>query len=217
MSGIVLFAYSAFKQAISAAYTNITARKTGAHIAIIPYYLLLILAFTTLSSNTPPEIVLTRKNMGGKVSLLMPENFFEQGEAEMALRFPSNRKPVSLYSNLAKTVDLSLNVSNTVWDEKDIELLLDFYRANIKSLYVKVNFSLDEVQKIKGKKFAVFEFTCETVDQTSGRAPLRKYIYIQYTVFKGKVMVLHLDCPIGEQSIWKPVAPKIMKSVKITA
>lgn len=109
-----------------------------------------------------PEIKLTRQTMGDKISLLVPDNFYDQKDDDMAARFPSNRRPVALYSNVSKTVDLSLNISNTVWAEEDVDLLLKFYKANILSLYTKVVFSTEEVQKINKHRYAVFEFTCES-------------------------------------------------------
>ena len=187
-------------------------------------YLFLLLPcclLLTAAAQQPDKPV--RRNLGEKVTMLIPENFTQMPEDEMAQKYPSARKPVCIYTNPAHNVDISLNISNTVWGENDIEMLRDFYRSNIKQLYTKVTFSIDEIQKINKRRYVVFEFISESSEKESGKPSIRKYTYIQYTVLEGKggkagkVMVLHLDAPAGEAGIWQGIAYKLMHSVKWAA
>ena len=147
-------------------------------------YLFLLLPcclLLTAAAQHPDKPV--RRNLGEKVTMLIPENFTQMPEDEMAQKYPSARKPVCIYTNPAHNVDISLNISNTVWGENDIEMLRDFYRSNIKQLYTKVTFSIDEIQKINKRRYVVFEFISESSEKESGKPSIRKYTYIQIRIY----------------------------------
>ncbi|MES2389924.1 MAG: hypothetical protein V4543_18120 [Bacteroidota bacterium] len=176
---------------------------------LLPAFLFLLGSFISADK-------LVRRPMGDRATMLIPESFTLMSDDEMALKFPSSRKPVCIYTNPAKTVDISLNVNITPWGDDDLQILADFQKSNIKQMYNKVTFTKEEVTKINKRKFAVFEFTSQSEEPGSGKPVIRKYTYIEYTVMKGKVMVIHLDAPAGEAPLWRETAKKIMNSVKIT-
>lgn len=146
-------------------------------------------------------------------SMLMPNTFAQMSDDDIAAKILSYKKPLAFFSDRNKQVDLSVNKSNSKFRDSDTDIMRLFYESNVKSVHDNVVFSTNEVQTINKRKFAVLEFEGEV--QEKGKAAIKKYYYIQYTSIKKEVWVFSFSCPIKSKEIWKPVATKIMKSVKV--
>jgi len=149
----------------------------------------------------------------GNFSFELPTVFAQMSDDDIAAKILSYRKPLAFFSDQRKQADLSVNKSNSKFREKDTEILLSFYKSNIKSLYDSVQFYNAEVQNIHKRPFAVFEFYSEVTEK--GKNSIKKYNYVQYAILNKEVWVFSFSCPIQSQAIWKPVAIKVMKSMKV--
>ncbi len=150
----------------------------------------------------------------GSFSLELPTVFAQMSDDDIAAKILSYKKPVAFFSDRSKQADLSVNKSNSKFRERDTQMLLGFYKANVRTLYDSINFSTSEVQTIRKREYAVLEFDSEVKEK--GKASIKKYNYVQYTIIKKEVWVFSFSCTIQSKSIWKPVAAKAMKSMKVS-
>lgn len=152
------------------------------------------------------------------ITVNIPKSFTPMTESKLNEKYYSARKPLAAYISEDQRADLGVNTSNARWQADDLPMLQNFYRASIMSLYDEVDFLNEEIENINGKDFAVFEFISvvrEDENALTVKRPIRKYIYIQYTVHKGKTFVFSFSAPAEQQSRWQEPARTIMESVKI--
>lgn len=155
------------------------------------------------------------------INIKLPDNFQRMTDEELAAKYPSGRKPLAMYSTPNKLVDFGVNGTNNAWEEGDLTILRDFYRANIQELYDEVQFSYDAIDRINKKDFVVFEFSAglgggkKNATGISG-GKLRRYYYLMYTIVKKQVFVINFNAPEGERMLWAPEVRKMMESIKVT-
>ena len=152
------------------------------------------------------------------ITVSLPTEFRLMTEQEINSKFVYTRRPMALYTDYGASVDFTINRAYNRWNAGDLDILKDFYKANIMSLYDEVTFLKESVEEIDGKKFAVFEFTALIKPEEEAIAndtPLRTYNYIQYTIVNNSTLVFNLSCALNHMSKWKVVAPAIMQSVTI--
>ncbi|MGI9544195.1 MAG: hypothetical protein ACR2MX_13130 [Cyclobacteriaceae bacterium] len=137
-------------------------------------------------------------------------------EQDVNSKFVSNRKPIAVYTNFDRTIDVGINLNQTSWRDGHIGLAKDFYYNTILSLYDKVDFSINEIRNVEGRDYAVFEFV-STIKGEEGsitrKAAVVNYTYIQYTIKDGHTYVFSFSCPIYLKKQWQKTAGKIMASV----
>jgi hypothetical protein len=149
----------------------------------------------------------------GRFSFELPTAFAQMSDDDIAAKILSYKKPLAFFSDRNKQADLSVNKSNSKFRDTDTEIMRNFYESNVKSVHDNVVFFTNEVQTINGRKYAVLEFEGEVREK--GKAAIKKYYYIQYTALKKEVWVFSFSCPIKSKDVWKPVATKAMKSMKV--
>ena len=112
-----------------------------------------------------------------------------------------------------------LNMSYSLWAEKDIEILRSFYRSTLLSLYDEVRFIKDEVVTVNGRQYAEFEFDSMVKDDEESiipKPPVKKYTLIRYTILKNNNTVLvNFTCPLERKETWQNTAREIMDKVII--
>ncbi|SDK67149.1 hypothetical protein SAMN05421823_103243 [Catalinimonas alkaloidigena] len=163
---------------------------------------------------SPVQDNLTRVKLSDHISVSLPKDFMPMSEADIQRRHLSYRRPVAMYTEGSGQVDFGFNAShNDNWSVKDLPILQSFYESTIRSMYTDVEFLRRDQTEINGKPFVVFEFVSTVTEE--GRAPIRKYTYIQYTIRKSYTLVFHFTCPAEQQTRWQPTAVAIMQSVKV--
>lgn len=159
-----------------------------------------------------------KKEVAEGITLSLPKSFVPMPENLIDQKYLSARKPIAAYTSENQQVDLGINTSNARWQADDLPMLQSFYRSSIMALYDEVNFLKEDIEKINGKDFAVFEFVSlvrPEENALTAQRPIRKYTYIQYTVHNGKTYIFNFNCPTEQQSQWQEAAKTIMQSVKI--
>jgi hypothetical protein len=145
------------------------------------------------------------------------DSFLDMSPQQLVDNYVSSRIPIAMFSTEDAKVDLGINQTATRWGAEDIEILQDFYRASISSLYNETEYLQDTIRTIGDRQFIVFEFVGRVVDESAatGTSTFSKYNYIQYTLYKGKVLLFNFNCSIRMQRQWQPVAKEMMESVRI--
>lgn len=201
-------------------------RNRVSKLPLSAYTLLVVFSLILLCSANLPKMQ-TVKLVDG-ITIQLPKDFVIMSDDDIAVKYPSTKKPVALYTSLDRTVDFGLNISKSRWSGVDIDLLHKIYKSTILESYDKVNFLKDTVEYIDGRPYAVFEFI-STFDKTT------KYQYFQFTILaKTKVeaqtetgdllpgnanhiIIFTLTAPSNEQEKWQPIAKASMGSIHINA
>lgn len=151
---------------------------------------------------------LSRRKISEGITVSLPKDFLIMSDDDIALKYPSSKKPLAMYTSLDRNVDFGLNVSKAKWPGQDLNLLKGVYRATILELYPKVDIINEEVKTVNKKDFIVFEFNSQFESQ-------RKYTYLMYALVKDKVYLFNFTCPQPLKDKWQPTAHSIMNSIKM--
>ena len=150
------------------------------------------------------------------ITISIPSDFIALTDQDVNLKFISYRKPLAVYTNIDRTVDITINLNETSWREMDIGLAKDFYYNTILSLYDEVVFLINEVKNIESRDFAVFEFV-STIKGEEGsitkKPSVVNFTLIQYTIKDGHTYVFSFSCPFYLKKKWQKTAHKIMESI----
>jgi hypothetical protein len=178
---------------------------------------LFILLAITLSSFTASTRLVKTKIAEGIV-VLIPREFRPMDDLDFSQRYPSVRKPIAAYTNEARLVDFSVNISATQWTEADIEIAKQFFKAGVLNMFDGVDMISEGVQTIHGKQFIYFEFESRVKGdrlKQELRDPVLNYTYIQYQIEQGRTRVFSFNCPKRMREEWQSTAHKMMKSIKL--
>ena len=126
--------------------------------------LLISLAFVLLSAKEPKLI--TQKMVDG-ITVGMPKDFTQMSDDDIANKYPSTKKPVSMYTNLDRTVDFGLNISKSRWGGLDLTILKDIFHSTIVESYDTVIFLQEDIISINGRPYVRYEYN-SLFDNTQG-------------------------------------------------
>ena len=177
----------------------------------------LLLVFVLFTAFQQVKFVKTKVNEA--ITMSLPEDFTLMSQTDLNAKYVSTKAPVAVYTDYSRTVDLGVNVAYSRWNQEDLAMMKSFYKSNIMGLYDEVQFIIEDIQEIHGKKFAVFEFLSSVSDEegtTISQSTISKYIRIQYTIVKGKTVLFNFTSPAREKEKWAPIAKEILESVKIS-
>ena len=152
-----------------------------------------------------------------KISLQIPDDFFSLTDKQRMEQVYSSKVPLAMYANESQEATLGINYNIMQWTEKDTELVYGFYKASISNLFDEIEFIQDEIRIINGREFIIFEFlgTIKNDNQFSTKAAQKNYSYIQYTSWKGQVLLFNFSCKARFKNQWELVAKEVMESVVI--
>jgi hypothetical protein len=149
------------------------------------------------------------------LSVKVPENFKKLNDDQIADKIIASRKPLAMFSSISGTADFSVSVGNSSknpWQDKDLKLMADFQKVNIKSLFTSVDFIQETTVKVNGQNFFLFEFISEVKEK--GKPAIRKYNQVRYTIKKKNVLVFSFICSEMERPLFEQTANQIFESVK---
>jgi hypothetical protein len=179
-------------------------------------FISLVLFISSLSFSQPKEkIKLVSQKIADLVSVKVPETFQKLNDDQIADKIIASRKPLAMYSSPNGSSDFSVSVGNSSrnpWEDKDLKMMAEFQKSNIKSLFTNVTFIQDKIIKSNGQMFADFEFISEVKDK--GKPAIRKYNRVRYTIKKKNVLIFSFVCPEVERPLYDGLAEDIMNSIK---
>jgi hypothetical protein len=176
----------------------------------------LLCSLLALTSFAPKPKLTSVKVVPG-LTVGVPQGFAPLPDEGIAVKFPSPRKPLAVYSSPNNKVDYSVAVRPTMFGP-DYNVLLPMYKASVQRLYTKVEFLTQEVRKVNGREFVALEFVSTMVDSRRGAtalASIRKYEYIQYTVQGEQLYIFAFSAPAEEQAQWRPIALAVQSDISL--
>jgi hypothetical protein len=176
--------------------------------------LVLVLGITAFA---PPGVKLTTTKLASGLSVGVPATFAPLPDDGIAVKYPSPRKPLAVFSNPSGRVDYSVAVRPTTFESMDYAVLLKIYKASIQRLYSKVEFLKEDIRTVKGRDFMYFEFVSTVSDagRTSQLAPIKKYQAVQYAIQGQQLYVFTFIAPANEQAQWQPTAQAVMDAISL--
>jgi hypothetical protein len=177
-------------------------------------YFLLILTLGLLAFSNGMKKVEVAEGIKAQV----PEEFRQLTEQEIASRYEMRNRPLAVFADPTMQVDFTANFTTVAWRETDLELMQQFYRSSIYSLYDDVEVISEGVKTINKREYITFEFQSVVKGDPKSfkhSADVRKYHYIMYTVEEGKMLIFSFACPARLQNKWQPTAQEIMQSIKV--
>lgn len=177
----------------------------------------MILSFLTyLLLFINPNQELIKIEVAEDIFMSVPSDFRPMTDDEIVSKYYSNKKPFVLLTNRDVTIDLGINKSSTKWDAKDINMMVEFQKASIFSLYDKVEILSEGSKTINDKEFVYLEFESiidADTESIKSQIPIAKYTYLQYVIIKGQTYVFNFTSPIRLKAQWQDSVVKIMESV----
>ncbi len=163
-------------------------------------------------------VKLVKVKVSEHISARLPENFQPVSEQDLKSKYVSYRQPIALYTGPDRLADFSVNVSVNQWQQFDLPLVKDFYKASLSTLYSDIRLLKEETTEIDGYPAAVFEFVGTVEGEESAvrqTSQISKYTYVAYVLVNGKVAVFSFTAPGNQQRNWAATAAEIMGSLKI--
>lgn len=209
-------------------------------IALILLATAFIFAFTfvqTTVQTTPPKLV--KRKMCDEVVVKMPENFRIMTDEELAQKYFTYKKPTAMFTDERGKVNFGVNINDTEWDYKDLEMMKSFYKSSLMRTFTRVTYEktgtnkegedivkenretsmtmLQEgIKTINKHRFIYFEFTSEVKPEqyeVKKDGSVRMYSYMLYTIHKEKALIINFSCPEVLKNQWQTVATEMMETV----
>ena len=177
----------------------------------ITAFLLLFFALTAFA----PKPKLTTTKLGTGLTVGVPAGFAPLPDDGIAVKYPSPRKPLAVFSNASGRVDFSVALRPTTFESFDYGVLIKIYKSSIQRLYSKVDFIKEDIRTVNGRDFMYFEFISTVTDARRGSqlAPIRKYQAVQYAIQGSQLFVFTFVAPAEEQAQWQPTAQAVMNAI----
>ncbi|MBR0571954.1 hypothetical protein KB205_15060 [Microvirga sp. STS03] len=160
---------------------------------------------------------LKKINLTKEISILLPKDFMPMSDDDIAREYPATTRPVAAYTSPDGNIDFNLTLKRSTFHAEDLDMLREFYKANLVETFTNIDFIRQEVTEVKGQKFIVFEFVSRLADTrgASNLRPVQKYSIIQYTIVGRQLQIYTLHIPFQLKNDWQDTAREIMGSVKI--
>lgn len=176
-------------------------------------FLLLFLGLTAFA----PKPKLTNVKLGSGLTVGVPAGFIPLPDDGIAVKYPSPRKPLAVYTNPSGRVDYSVAVRPTTFESMDYAVLLKIYKSSIQRLYTKVDFLKEDIRTVNGRDFMYFEFVSSVSDtrRNSQLTPIKRYQAVQYAIQGQQLYVFTFVAPAEEQVQWQPTAQAVMGAITL--
>lgn len=202
-------------------------RKIKKHtLKTISFSVLLLLIFSAFNFAGQMPDKYSRKRIGEGVTLLIPNNFVEMSDEEIASKYFTPKRPLAIFRSPDRKAEIGVNSSIFEWgevgleSEMNMELLKGFYKGAIaNSFYEKIKFLNEgEIISIGDRQAIIFEFigaNSEDPNAIVNKGGKSRYHQMLYSVYNGKVLIVNFSVNGTDYTYWQEHATKMITSVKI--
>lgn len=160
---------------------------------------------------------LKKTQISKEIAVMLPADFAPMPDDAIARSYPATTKPLAAFSSPNGQIDFSVTQKRSQFRSRDLNMLQEFYKANLLEKFTDVDFIREEIVDIKGEQFIVFEFVSKMEDErgTTNLRPVQKYSIIQYTIKGNQLMIFTMHAPFVLKNDWQPTMREVMNSVRI--
>lgn len=162
-----------------------------------------------LSETTVGNIVLKPQEiLGGKLSLLVPEEFSEMGEEMLRVKYPNERRPTLVYTDASGSINVAINHSNDPMSESEIGAFHQQMEGMFRNAYPSATWFDSGVIDIGGKSWLTLNLRTPAVD-TEVRNILAG------TSVDGRLLLVSFNVTKELESQWIEPAEAIIRSLRV--
>jgi hypothetical protein len=158
---------------------------------------------------------LVKHKLTDNISVSLPKDFYTMSDEDKAQRYESARLPIALYTSPDRLADFGVNRSYSTWQQGDLNMVEEFYRASIIELYDKVKFISKGVKSVNKHDFVFFEFESVVYPENDFQGNIAKYTYLMYGLEEGTTYLFNFTCEMSIRNQYQNIAHQIMESVKL--
>lgn len=178
---------------------------------------LAFLAILLIAGAAFAQTKLKKTQLSKEVSAMLPADFQPMPDDAIARKYPATTKPLAAFTSPNGAVDFIATQKPSQFKEADLEMLRQFYKANLLETFSNVDFIRQEVTQVKGKDYIVFEFVSRLADErgTTNLKPVQQYSIVQYTIQNGQLYIFTVHVPFLLKNDWQETARQMMSSIHI--
>ncbi len=178
-----------------------------------------LLVIIMLAGVTFAQPKLKKTQISKEITVMLPGDFTPMPDDGIARRYPATTKPLAVYSSPNGQIDFSVTQKPSQFKPQDLNMLQEFYKANLLERFTNIDFIREEIVEIKGQQFIVFEFVSKMSDErgTTNLAPVQKYSIIQYSIKNNQLFIFTMHAPFVLKNEWQPTMRQVMGSIKLQA
>jgi hypothetical protein len=158
---------------------------------------------------------LVKTKLSENISVRIPSDFIPMTDEDKEQRYASARLPIALYTDVDRLADFGVNRSYSTWQQGDLNLVKDFYKATILELYDKVEIINQGVKNVNKHDFVFFEFESVVYPENEFQGNIAKYTYLMYGLEGGTTYLFNFTCELSARSKFQGTARKVMDSIKL--
>ncbi|ODA32280.1 hypothetical protein A8L45_13700 [Veronia pacifica] len=146
--------------------------------------------------------------LGGKVSLLVPENFSPMSEDIIKVKYPSSRRPSEVLSDKTGSVTLAFNHTNNAMSVSDIKSAHSYISKMFRNTYPSAIWFRDEIIEQNGHVYMVMELITPVQDTN-----IHNIIY--GTSVDNRYLLTSFNTTVEQSEEWLPLGKKMMASLTV--
>jgi hypothetical protein len=143
--------------------------------------------------------------LSNKADILLPKSFSIMTEEMAKMKYPSERRPTIIYTNVSGSINIALNHTQSKATNSQISAYMDSMKKTFENLYPSAQWYNSSVEKVNGKKVGVLELVTPASDTEI-------YNLMWLTDLDGRLLISTFNCTKEQMNDWKPIAKSIMNS-----
>lgn len=161
---------------------------------------------------------LVKVKVAEDITVSIPRGWRPMDGLDFNERYPSVRAPLAAFTNEARTVDFSVNISATRWPDSDLEVASKFFKASLNNMFDRITMIEEGIREVNGNSFVFFEFESRingSRNQLGNEDPVLKYSFVQYLIQPQRTLVFSFNCSRRDRQEWEKAANAMMNSIKV--
>ncbi|OFY62907.1 MAG: hypothetical protein A3H98_00775 [Bacteroidetes bacterium RIFCSPLOWO2_02_FULL_36_8] len=154
-------------------------------------------------------------SLGDYGTMEIPNNFIEMDDDMIAFKYPAQRRPIIMFTDSLQEVEVGLTMHPTLFEEKDMKLLMKFIKSTLIQQFDTVKFLSDTVLIHHEKKSGKFNLkTIRRFRSVTGKINLiEKYVSQRYFIIGKELLVFSFYCPFNIKNEWEEKTERMIGTI----
>lgn len=174
---------------------------------LLPVTLLVGLCFIASTAAGEP-VLKERILLAGRLSVLVPESFFQMSDEMLRLKYPSERRPAIVLTNPEGSVNVAVNHTDNALQPAQLPEAHVAMEQMFRNLHPSAAWNRSEIVSIKGRRFFVLDLVTPAID-TKVRNIMAG------TSLEGRFLIVTFNCTRELEPEWGDAGRRIIESVSL--
>ena len=150
-----------------------------------------------------------RKFIDGQVQLKVPGSFTIMGETMMDYKYPNLiTRPEKVYTNESGSINVAVLLTENKVTESQLSSISENTKKVMQITFKEVKIFEEGNSLLRGKPVYFLKIQTPAIDTNI-------YNHMVFFELQGKLVICTFNCKENQVSEWKPIAERIMNSLKI--